>query len=65
MIVRRHVVFFRQRLDLRRLRVVKNAVTAEARKAVVILEYDHENMIELWNAVSLMLLLGPRSRDAY
>ena len=47
MVVRRDVVGVRERLDLRRLRVVKNAVTAEARKTVVILEHDYEHVIEL------------------
>ena len=69
MVVRRDVIFLRQRCDLRRLRVVKNAVAAEACKAVVILEHDHEYVIELRYAVLLarivILILGLRSRHTY
>jgi hypothetical protein len=55
MVVRRDVVGVRKRLDLRRLRVVKNAVTAEARKTIVILEDDYEHVIELRDGIRIIL----------
>src|SRR2546429_9086818 len=66
MVVRGHVIFLRERSDLRRLRVIKNADAAETRKTVVILKDDHEHVIEPRDAVLVILvILGPRSRHAY
>jgi hypothetical protein len=66
MVVRSDVVGVRERLDLRRLRVVKNADAVEARKAVVILEHDYEYVIELRDLVLVILACdGLRSRHAY
>src|SRR5207253_10448111 len=60
------VIFLRERSDLRRLRVIKNADAAETRKTVVILKDDHEHVIEPRDAVLVILvILGPRSRHAY
>jgi hypothetical protein len=53
-------------LDLRRLRVVKNADAPEARKAVVILEHDYEYVIEPWDLVMVILACkGLRSGHAH
>ena len=65
-VVRRDVVGVRERLDLRCLRVVENADTPEARKAVVILEHDYEYVIELRDLVMVILARkGLRSGHAY
>jgi hypothetical protein len=55
MVIRRDVVGVRERLDLRRLRVVKNPDAPEARKAVVILEHDYEHVIELRDLVLVIV----------
>jgi len=48
------------------LRLVENADTPEARKAVVILEHDYEYVIELRDLVMVILARkGLRSRHAY
>src|SRR5579859_3162825 len=67
-VVRRDVVLIPKRRNVWRLRVPNNAVAAETREAVVILENDHEHMIKPRDAVLLtlvILILGPRSRHNY
>src|SRR5215467_3354801 len=66
MVVWRDVVLLRERLDLQCLRVIENAVTAEAGEAVVVLEDDHEDVVEPRDTVLVTLvILGARRRNTH